>query len=315
MDLLAKESVKNIELERKLTEITVQKKEKVPEMITIPETPRENNVEILILSDEDEPKFDFTNSKTTTDTYLKFVDRSHAKALNNTLRHFHKQFEVLYDNMIEIYTQSMTEKNTWKSLEEQYKNEIENLATSLQSANVKFNQLEKSKTLNESNDLSIAEVDMSQLNTILGEKVYFERRNKYLEETLKFARSNNEELKTELVNVRNKTYEELKVYEIDCQKFMFHVADLRNSLRKSVPLDVFMKQNEKLNDFEMKYRIMLNSFEKYQLNDDRNVFDRAELEMLIKKCELLIKEKEELISVMRKEKRLHIMSQNSELGW
>lgn len=267
----------------------------------------ENELNKLIPENENKTKNDETEF-----TYIRKANECYESIIHKNLQNFHFQFQILYDNMIEIFSQSNIEKMKWISMENNYKHEIENLSSLLESMKIRINEVEKLKisfmpsenidakitvpreesileneTKINSEQISIVQENMDKefpnindilydLEKVAPEKVakvrllvelylrtvekkkYFERKNEYIELILKNFQTEKEEIINDFNDYKLKTLKSNKLYEVKIQRLLFEFAELRNELKKSVPLSEFVKQNEKLNNISMKYRKYLN---------------------------------------------------------
>ncbi|XP_077295394.1 uncharacterized protein LOC143917689 [Arctopsyche grandis] len=163
----------------------------------------------------------------------------------DSIRRENTKFQILSENMIEIFTQSTEDKSKWQSMEEQYKSEIENLTSLLNSMKIRLDGVEKLKKFPENftkyNDKKSISLDINNDNV----QIVTEVKN---------------DLTSNISDVLN------SIENIDSdKKLLYEVAHLRNQLRKSIPLTTFIQQNEKCNNLMLKYRKMLNNFQKLEL--------------------------------------------------
>lgn len=236
MTQLTKESQKAQELENKLLEIEVKSK---------PQDTRNNgnivdNLEFgSWVSQTNLGEIDIYN-----DHQLEFIvaegNVNYENQLKNSLAYFHSRFKSLYDKMTAIVIQSADDQSKWSIEEEQYKAEIENLKSQL-------NQKEDDRSVDSPGLLGYPCINVLQ------------RKCLYLEESYKYIRTLNENIKNEYLESQKEKLLLTAEYEIKVQRLIICVSNISDKLRDSINVDLFWKQHEALTDLTMKYRKLLSS--------------------------------------------------------
>ncbi|GBP65765.1 Centrosomal protein of 290 kDa [Eumeta japonica] len=243
MKQLTVESQKCINLEEKLTELQRNNKTAKEESnntttnnINENEYPSDDKVFGNWILDKDITKIDLTD-KVKVEKIIVSGDTTYQTQLKTALMYFNKQFNVLCNKMTEIAVQTADEQNRWNIQEEKYKAEIENLKIRLSSQN-------------EDSQNSAGLIDITNVNVL-------ERKCAYLEESYRYVRTLTENLKNENLELKRNAMIMVSEYENRIQHYILNIITLTDKLRNSVPLQLFIKQNEEYNTTNIKYRRLL----------------------------------------------------------
>lgn len=165
-----------------------------------------------------------------------FVDKAHKfheGQLKNGLQYFHNRFKSLLDKLTSITVKAVDDRNKWLLQEENYKAEIQNLQAQIEEEDF--------------SDRSPGLLPNFSLPVIL-------KKCTYLEESYKYIRTLNENIKSENIEIKKEAVLAAADYEIQIQRLILAVTNLTGKLRSSIPIAYFWKQNNELNDVTSKYR-------------------------------------------------------------
>ncbi|XP_039749635.1 centrosomal protein of 290 kDa-like [Pararge aegeria] len=153
----------------------------------------------------------------------------------HALQYFQNKFTMLFDKLTSLTITAEDDFNKWLVKEEQYKAEIENLKYQIDE--------HEDDTSNRSPGL----LTTSKLN-------YMDRKYNFLEESFKQIRTLNENLRNEYLESKKERMSESFEYEKKVQHLIISVLNLSDKLRNSIPIELFLEQNEVLNQYIIKYR-------------------------------------------------------------
>lgn len=244
MSKLSRESQKSLELEKKLSEMETTNKK---------QSEKDNNeadVPVFLgefgtwISDKEE-NIDISD-KSQIESLVTKRNVIHEDQLKNGLIYFHNKFKYLFEKMSNIAIQACDDQNKWSIQEEQYKAQIENLKAQLYQ--------------NEDEDRSDVSPGIISIPNIS----FLQRKCLYLEESYKYIRTINENMKNDYMESKKEAMLNAATYETQIQKLILAVASLTDRLRDSISLALFWKQNKVLNDLTLKYRKSLDQGVKAQ---------------------------------------------------
>lgn len=232
MTQLSKETKKSSELEHKIQEIENQNKEN-----NAKDEPAVHNFHEFgtWISEKDQINIDIKNIK----EVEKFIEKGNSLyeiQLKNSLEYFHEKFKTLYDKISAMVIQSADDNNKWSILEEQYKAQIESLKGQIEQ------QEEEDISENSPGLISIPSV------------VNLQRKCSYLEDSYKYIRTLNENIKNENMDAKRQIITMSSEYETEIQRLILTVANLSDKLRNTIPAELFWKQNYAHNEIILKYR-------------------------------------------------------------
>lgn len=244
MSKLSRESQKSLELEKKLSEMETTNKK---------QSEKDNNeadVPVFLgefgtwISDKEE-NIDISD-KSQIESLVTKRNVIHEDQLKNGLIYFHNKFKYLFEKMSNIAIQACDDQNKWSIQEEQYNAQIENLKAQLYQ--------------NEDEDRSDVSPGIISIPNIS----FLQRKCLYLEESYKYIRTINENMKNDYMESKKEAMLNAATYETQIQKLILAVASLTDRLRDSISLALFWKQNKVLNDLTLKYRKSLDQGVKAQ---------------------------------------------------
>ncbi|KAL4706626.1 hypothetical protein ACJJTC_009038 [Scirpophaga incertulas] len=214
----------------------------------------------MSLEDEIEP-----NSTRDIENYLLKRNSSYENYLKKGLNYFHEKFKVLFEKMTSVVIQTADEQNQWLIQEEQYKAEI-------QSLKVQLNQKQDyDDDISENSPGLISSPDMSSIS--------IQRKCLYLEESYRYIRTLNENMKNEILEIKKESMVVTLDYESQIQHLMLSNAQLLDKLRQSISIEAFWKQHLTLSDIINKYRNIIQT--KLQTNDNcDNHFDNFKIDFI-----------------------------------
>ncbi|XP_030041356.2 centrosomal protein of 290 kDa isoform X2 [Manduca sexta] len=268
MTQLSNESKKSSVLEKQLHDIETENYKNAEEQNkTINEVTSPDLFEESGMSEKEINCIDFTDQNQIENIITK-SDILYDNQLKRSLEHFHDKFKKLYEKMTSIFVVSVDNQNQWSIKEEQYKAEIQNLKTQLQQDD-------------DVSEVSPGIVPFPNINIL-------ERKCKYLEESYKYIRTQNENIKNENFESKKELMVTTFEYETQIQKFILSITNLTNKLRNSISLDLFWKQNKALNEVVLKYRKVLENVNnksnttdlvKYLENDKIEIISRFQKQL------------------------------------
>lgn len=268
MSQLSKETFKSSELERKLlvfeTEDEKQQKDK-----NIPSTTSFGEFGSWI-AEKDHNSIDISNENQI-EEFIAKGNSLYEGQLKKGLEYFHRKFKFIYEKISLMAVQAADDQNKWSLQEEQYKALIESLKGQIQ-------QQEEEEDISENSPGLIS----------LPSSTYLQRKCTYLEESYKYIRTLNENMKNENMEAKKEIMSLSSEYETEIQTLMLSIANLTDKLRSSIPIELFWKLNGMLNDNITKYRKML----------EDSVKNKRESVDLINRLE---KDKFEIINNFRRE--------------
>ncbi|XP_063824452.1 centrosomal protein of 290 kDa-like [Ostrinia nubilalis] len=327
MAQLSKETQKSKDLEHQLEEIKSEQ-QKSERHDTSNETQRvEVPTRITLgefgswMSFEEDSKIDFKN-KDQIKSYIAQRNASYEDYLKRGLGYFHEKFKTLFEKMKSIVVQTADQQNKWSIQEEHYKAQIENLRAQV--------------SQHEEEDISEDSPGLIPIH----HSSSLERKCSYLEESYKYIRTINENMKNEILESKKESMHMTLDYETQIQSLMLIIANLFDKLRSSISIDLFWNQNAALNQSMTNLRKVLEEniqreetldFFKY-LNDQRmdminfirkdlqfseNKGDEQKVKSILSGAEQTITKKqlEEMCTELeRKEKEIRLLeSKNIEL--
>lgn len=156
----------------------------------------------------------------------------------HALHYFQNKFTMLYDRLTSLTIKAEDDFNKWLIKEEQYKAEIENLKCQIDE--------NEDDTSNRSPGL----LTDSKLS-------FMGRKYNFLEDSYKQIRTLNENIRNEYLESKKERMADIFEYEKKVQHLIISVLNLSDKLRNSIPVTCFLKQNEVLNQYIIKYRNVL----------------------------------------------------------
>ncbi|PZC75983.1 hypothetical protein B5X24_HaOG205276 [Helicoverpa armigera] len=234
MTKLSDATKKSSELEKRLIEMEVKNKEKEAEE----KLSQQMNADVCEfgswMSEKEQNDIDFYDKS----QIVKFVEKGNSLyeyQLKKGLEYFHMKFKELFDRLTSMAIKASDDLNKWSIQEEQYKAEIETLKNQLQQED------------EDHSDRSPGAIPVPNMNG-------WQRKCTYLEDSYKYIRTLNENMKNEILETRKDAMEASSDYETQIQKLMLSVANLTDKLRYSISLELFWKQNLALTEVISKYR-------------------------------------------------------------
>lgn len=238
MEKFTKESQKSQELEQKLLEIeTKSESQKFADNSFLSENISFGEFGTWI-SDKEQINIDFVDQNQI-ETFVSKGNFVYEKQLKHGLIYFHEKFKNLFEKMALLTVQAADDQNKWGIQEEKYIAQIQNLK-----AQINVNDDD------DTSEISPGLVSVPNVSFLL-------RKCTYLEESYKYIRTLKENMKTEYLESKRDALIMSSEYENQIQKLMLSVANLTDKLRSSIPLEMFWKQNEALNEVNTKYRNIL----------------------------------------------------------
>lgn len=236
MSQLTDATNKSLALEKRLNDIEIKNKEKEVEEKLF----QDKNIDFgefgSWMSEKEENDIDIYD-KSQIDKLVERGNFSYESKLKKGLEYFHMKFKELFGKLTSMAIRASDDLNKWSIQEENYRAEIENLKSRL--------------TFQDECD------DSSEHSpgTVAIPNVYcLERKCSYLQESYKYIRTLNENMKNEILESKRDAMEAASDYEIQIQKLIIAVANLTDKLRYSISLDLFWKQNVALSEIITKYR-------------------------------------------------------------
>lgn len=161
----------------------------------------------------------------------------------HALEYFQNKFAMLYDKLTSLTITAEDDFNKWLIKEEHYKAEIENLKCQIDE--------NEDDTSNRSPGL----LTNSKLS-------FMDRKYNFLEDSYKQIRTLNENIRNEYLESKKERMADIFEYEKKVQHLIVSVLNLSDKLRNSIPVSCFLKQNEVLNQYIIKYRNVLETYNK-----------------------------------------------------
>lgn len=237
MTQLQQESQKTVDMEVKLREL--ESKENMIHTIDNRSDEAQNYglFGTWVTDDNNVNDFNIMDKNELDDLILK-NSSAHELNLKNSLEYFHKKFKELYQKMSDISIQASDDLNQWLIKEENYKAEIEKNKSVLASVD------------EQASDNSPGVVYNNYENKL-------QRKCAYLEESYRYIRTLNENIKNEHFDYKRDAMIQVANYENKIQTLILRVANLTDKLRNSISIDIFFKQNEFLHELNTKHRSLL----------------------------------------------------------
>ncbi|CAH2991680.1 unnamed protein product [Chilo suppressalis] len=269
MTQLSKETQKSTELEKKLQDIEKQQESENNNInedtafMNSSNSQRKSSIGEIgsWVSFEDNTIDSYTQNEI--ENHILKRNSSYEEYLKKGLNYFHEKFRTLFEKMTSIVVQTADQQNHWSIQEEQYKAQIQNLRAQL--------QLEEEEDISEDSPGLIALPNTSILD----------RKCSYLEESYKYIRTLNENMKNEILEGKKEGLLLRLEYETQIQKCMLVIANLFDKLRYSISIESFWKQNAILNETTTKYRELLEeNCKKYENIDLIKLLEQNKSEIL-----------------------------------
>ncbi|CAF4811730.1 unnamed protein product [Pieris macdunnoughi] len=226
MHQLSKESKKAIELEKELTEL---KSNVEAEKESVNFSDGEFGPWIL----ETEYNIDFEDTEQIQNILAK-GEKIYENQIKYCLTYFQNKFKTLYEKLTNLVITVKEEKNKWLKQEENYKIEIVKLR-----AQMEDDISEPSPGLVENSNLAI------------------NLKCNFLQENYKYLRTLNKNLTNECLESKKESLITISDYERKVQDLMAVIINITDRLRHSIPIDLFWRQNNLLNECNLKYRKLL----------------------------------------------------------
>lgn len=233
---LTDETKKSSELEQRLNDIEVKNKEKEAEEKLLQEKRIDVGEFGSWMSEKEQSDIDFYD-KSQIDRLVEKGHFLYESQLKKGLEYFHMKFKELYGKLTSVAIRATDDLNKWSIQEERYKAEIENLKR----------QLTIQEDYEDVSDHSPGIVPIPNVYCL-------ERKCSYLQESYKFIRTLNENMKNEILESKKDAMEAALEYETQIQKLILRVTNLTDKLRYSTSLELFWKQNIALSEILSKYR-------------------------------------------------------------
>ncbi|XP_052749232.1 centrosomal protein of 290 kDa-like isoform X2 [Galleria mellonella] len=254
MAQLAIETQKSTDLEQKIHEIE-STKESQDKIDIIKDKKVDTRDFGSWVSENEQMNIDFLEAQI--DTILSKNNGLYDDQLKKALIYFHNKFKNIFDKMTSIAIQTSDDLNKWALQEEQYKTEIENLKAQL-----------SQKDDEDISDISPGLIDSPSIG-------YIQRKCLYLEESYKYIRTLNENMKNEILENKKDFMIATSDFEYQIQGLILSVINLIDRLRSTIPVELFWQQNIILNEITVKYRkLMENGVRKN--NEFENLFKSLE---------------------------------------
>ncbi|XP_046963308.1 centrosomal protein of 290 kDa [Vanessa cardui] len=151
------------------------------------------------------------------------------------IQYFHTKFAALFDKLTALTISTADDRNKWSLQEENYKAEIENLKSQI-------DENDENSRIHSPGLISVANSN------------FVDRKYIFLEESYKHIRTLNENIKNEYLESKKEKLNEAYEYERKIQNLIQSIINLSDKLRNSVPLELFLNQNNMLNELILKYR-------------------------------------------------------------
>lgn len=255
MSQLSKETQKSKDLEKKLQEI----KNKEKDISSNEPATTINQVEFgTWIADKDQKDDVNFNDTIQIENLISEGNAIYEGQLKKGLEYFCTKFKSLYEKITSMAIQAADDKNKWSLQEEQFKAQIENLKSQIQ-------QQEDDDISNDSPGI-----------VSLPNSIHLQRKCSYLEESYKYIRTLNENIKNENLEAKKELMTMACEYESEIQKLILAVANLTDKLRSSITIDLFWKQNIAFNEMGFKYRKLLEINAKRCSVDPDDIFSRLE---------------------------------------
>lgn len=235
MSQLKEESKKSLELQSKLKESEMKSKTQEID----PKEENNEDVNFFKLPIENDSINNFFN-KSEIENLIMNKNYTYETQLKSSLNYFYKKFKSLYQKMTEMEIQASDDLNKWLVKEENYKAEISKLKTNSDGCDE-----------DDSSDISPGIV------TYYPNSVMLKRKCSYLEESYKYIRTMNENIKNEYLDYKRDIMISFADYESKIQTLILRVTSLTDKLRNSISLDIFLKQNQLFHEQTTKYRILI----------------------------------------------------------
>ncbi|XP_069358179.1 centrosomal protein of 290 kDa-like isoform X2 [Maniola hyperantus] len=181
----------------------------------------------------------------------------------HALKYFQNKFTVIFDKFTSLTITAEDNLNGWVVKEEQYKAEIENLKC----------QIDENEDDTSSRSAGLFTSSKS---------IFMDRKYNFLENSYKQIRTLSENIKNEYLESKKERMAESFEYEKKVQCLIISVLNLSDKLRNSIPVEVFLKQNEVLNQYIIKYRniVEINNKKHIQTLDIIKRLDEDKLEII-----------------------------------
>lgn len=234
MTQLSDATKKSSELEKKLNEIVLQNQQKEAEEKEL----QQKNASICEfgswMSDKEQIDVDFFD-KSQIDKLVERGNFLYECQLKKGLEYFHMKFKELFDKLTSMAIRASDDLNKWSIQEENYKAEIERLKSQIQVDDDEYSEC------------SPGIIPIPNFS-------FLQRKCSYLEESYKYIRTLNENMKNEILENKRAAMIAASEYETQYHKMLLSVANLTDKLRHSISLELFLKQNLVLNEAILKYR-------------------------------------------------------------
>ncbi|XP_026736968.1 centrosomal protein of 290 kDa-like [Trichoplusia ni] len=234
MTQLSDATKKSSELEKKLNEIVLQNQQKEAEEKEL----QQKNASICEfgswMSDKEQIDIDFFD-KSQIDKLVERGNFLYECQLKKGLEYFHMKFKELFDKLTSMAIRASDDLNKWSIQEENYKAEIERLKSQIQVDDEEYSEC------------SPGIIPIPNFS-------FLQRKCSYLEESYKYIRTLNENMKNEILENKRAAMIAASEYETQYHKMLLSVANLTDKLRHSISLELFLKQNLVLNEAILKYR-------------------------------------------------------------
>ncbi|CAH4035515.1 unnamed protein product [Pieris brassicae] len=226
MHQLSKESKKAIDLEKELTEL---KSNVEAEKESVNFSDGEFGPWIL----DTEYNTDFEDTEQIQNILAK-GEKIYENQIKYCLIYFQNKFKTLYEKLTNLVIMVKEDKYKWLKQEENYKIEIVKLKAEIQD-----DISEPSPGLVENSNLAI------------------NLKCNFLQENYKYLRTLNENLRNECLDSKKESLITISDYERKVQDLMAVIISITDRLRQSIPIDVFWRQNNLLNECNLKYRKLI----------------------------------------------------------
>lgn len=233
MTQFSKETKKSSELERKLQEIENTNRQK------------QSNDETSVhefgswISEKDQNDINPHNT-TEIENMLERGNIVYERQLRKSLEYFHEKFKTLYDKISMMAIQAADDKNKWLIQEEQYRAQIEHFKWQIQ----------------QQEDDDASDNSPGLISPVLS-TIHLQRKCSYLEDSYKYIRTLNENMKNENMDAKRQMMTISSEYETEIQRLILSITFLTDKLRNSIPIELFWKLNLAHNEINVKYRKML----------------------------------------------------------
>ncbi|KAJ8727672.1 hypothetical protein PYW07_001791 [Mythimna separata] len=239
MTQLTDATKKSSELEKRLNDMEIRNKEKEAEEKLLQEKRIDVGEFGSWMSEKEQNDIDFYD-KSQIDKLVEKGNFLYETQLKKGLEYFHMKFKELYVKLTSMAIRATDDLNEWSIQEERYKAEIDNLKR----------QLTVQEEYEDVSDHSPGIIPMPNINCL-------ERKCSYLQESYKYIRTLNENMKNEILESKRDAMEAASEYETQIQKLILSVTNLTDKLRSSTSLELFWKQNKALSEILSKYRMFV----------------------------------------------------------